>query len=154
MREIKAPNEVKRFSIFLAGSIEQGRAQPWQEQVANALTEYDIDILNPKRDEWDPTWEQSVTNKAFKDQVTWELRSQETCDFIFMYFDKDTLSPISLLELGLFAKTKKMVVCCPGGFWRKGNVDVVCQRYNIPRIDDLAIAIQYTKQVIEEHIYA
>jgi hypothetical protein len=51
-----------------------------------------------------------------------------------MYFVPGTISPISLMELGLFAN--KCVVYCPEGFERKGNVDIVCQRYNIPVYED------------------
>jgi hypothetical protein len=41
------------------------------------------------------------------------------------------------LEFGLFARTGKMMVCCPEGFWRKGNVDIVCERFNIPQKSNL-----------------
>ena len=51
-----------------------------------------------------------------------------------MYFAPETKAPITLLELGLFARTGKAVVCCPEGFWRKGNVDVVCRMYDIPQV--------------------
>ena len=54
-----------------------------------------------------------------------------------MYFDPNTTSPISLLELGLHAKSKKMIVCCPEGFWRKGNVDIVCENFYIPTFNSL-----------------
>jgi hypothetical protein len=53
-------------------------------------------------------------------------------DIIVMYFDPNTKSPISLLELGLHANEQKLIVCCPDGYWRQGNVRVVCERYNIP----------------------
>lgn len=47
-----------------------------------------------------------------------------------MYFGKDSKSPISLLETGLF---KEKILCyCPDGFYRKGNVDIVAQRYGFP----------------------
>ena len=49
-----------------------------------------------------------------------------------MYFDPNTKSPISLLELGLYATSKKLHVICPKGFWRKGNVDIICKKYDIP----------------------
>lgn len=49
-----------------------------------------------------------------------------------MYFDPKTMSPISLLELGLYATSKKLHVICPEGFWRKGNIEIVCSKYNIP----------------------
>jgi hypothetical protein len=54
-----------------------------------------------------------------------------------MYFDPSTKSPISLLELGLFARSGKIKVICPDGFWRKGNVEVVCNYYNIPFYNNL-----------------
>jgi hypothetical protein len=63
-----------------------------------------------------------------------------------MYFDPNTTSPISLLELGLHAKSKKMIVCCPEGFWRKGNVDIVCKTYNVHQVDTLDDIINYLKR--------
>jgi hypothetical protein len=67
----------------------------------------------------------------------------ENADLIALYFDPKTKSPISLLELGLFANSKKLVVCCPEGFWRKGNVDVVCERYGIRQVEDLLEIVQF-----------
>jgi hypothetical protein len=48
-----------------------------------------------------------------------------------------TRAPVSLLELGLFARTKRMVVCCPDGYWRKGNVEIVCERYGVDTVQTL-----------------
>ncbi len=87
-------------------------------------------MLNPRRDDWDSSWEQTVSNDKFREQVLWELRAQENADLRVYYFDPNTKSPITLLELGLF-KDKKSIVCCPDGYWRKGNVEIVCLRYNI-----------------------
>jgi hypothetical protein len=47
-----------------------------------------------------------------------------------------------LLELGLFARSGKVVACCPEGFWRRGNVEVVCRRYGVPVVSDLAELVQ------------
>ena len=58
-----------------------------------------------------------------------------------MYFDPSTKSPISLLELGLFARTGKTIVVCPDGFWRKGNVDIVCERYGVKVAHSLEEAV-------------
>ena len=134
MREIQAPNEWKRKEdepvIFLAGSIEMGSAVQWQKAVVSMLSKKEVLLLNPRRNDWDPSWVQSITNPQFKQQVVWELRGLENCDTVFMYFDPDTKSPITLLEFGLhFNKT---VVCCPPGFWRRGNIEVVCDRYKVP----------------------
>ena len=68
----------------------------------------------------------------FYKQVEWELNDLDKSDLIIMYFDPNTKSPISLLELGLYATSKKLHVICPEGFWRKGNVDIICKKYDIP----------------------
>ena len=53
----------------------------------------------------------------------------EYADIIIMYFAPGSQSPISLMEFGMYAKSKKLMVICPEGFWRKGNVDIVCKKY-------------------------
>lgn len=125
-------------TLFLAGSIEMGSAANWQQAIESAVRHRDITILDPRRDDWDATWEQDIANPQFSWQVTWELEAQERADGILMYFAPETQAPITLLELGLFARTGKLVVCCPPGYWRKGNVDVVCARYAIPQVPSLA----------------
>jgi Nucleoside 2-deoxyribosyltransferase like len=125
-------------SLFLAGSIAMGAAEPWQGAVERALADTSVTILNPRRDAWDASWEQSVDNPLFREQVEWELEAQERADLILMYFDPQTLAPITLLELGLFAQSGRLIVCCPEGFWRRGNVDLVCRRYAIPQAEGLA----------------
>jgi hypothetical protein len=125
--EIQAPNRLPK-SIFLAGSIEMGKAENWQQRLIREIGDGAI-FYNPRRDDWDSSWEQKIENDQFREQVQWELDALEKADIIVMYFDPNTKSPISLLELGLFARSKKMIVYCPEGFWRKGNVDVVCHKY-------------------------
>lgn len=146
MEEIKAPNKynLDKFTIFLAGSIEMGKAKPWQKEVTDSFKNNDVTILNPRRTDWDSSQEQSIENEYFKEQVVWELEAQDKSDLILMHFDEETKSPITLLELGLF-KDKEMIVCCPDGFWRKGNVDVVCERYKITQVDTLEEMIDLTK---------
>jgi hypothetical protein len=80
---------------------------------------------------------QSKTDPNFREQVEWELTALEKADLIAMYFDPATKSPVSLLELGLFARTGKMIVCCPEGFWRKANVDIVCENYGVKQVESL-----------------
>ncbi|MEM7476515.1 MAG: nucleoside 2-deoxyribosyltransferase domain-containing protein [Planctomycetota bacterium] len=124
-------------SVFLAGSIEMGQAEDWQTSVANSLCDLDLTVLNPRRDEWDASWEQSIHNPNFREQVEWELAAQERAGTIVMYFSPATTAPITLLELGLFARSGKAIVCCPDGFWRKGNVEIVCARYGVPMVETL-----------------
>lgn len=126
-----------RKSIFLAGSIEMGKAVDWQLLVQEKLEHLDVLMFNPRRDDWDSTWEQTKENENFRGQVEWELDMLERCSLIMMYLDPASTSPISLLELGLYASTGKLIVCCPKGFYRKGNVDIVCQRYGILMVETL-----------------
>ncbi|XXY54885.1 nucleoside 2-deoxyribosyltransferase domain-containing protein [Sorangium sp. So ce269] len=136
MIEVLAPRPFEGATgprLFLAGSIDNGQAEMWQASVAQALADLDVVILNPRRERWEPDWAQSLDNPSFVEQVEWELRGLEEADVILMYFAAGSKAPISLLELGLFGRSGKMHVVCPEGFWRKGNVDVVCERYAIPR---------------------
>ena len=150
MKLINAPEklEIQGSSIFRAGSIEMGNAINWQEYVVGELSKFDVTILNPRRPDWDSTWEQSINNEKFREQVEWELKALEKSDLIIMYFDPATKSPITLLELGLFARSEKLVVCCPGGFWRKGNVDIVCKKYEVPQLESLEKIIEKVKELL------
>lgn len=135
---IKPPESIRHIgngllSVFLAGSIEMGKAENWQERVQKDLdVGREIYIANPRRDIFDASLEQKIENPTFFEQVNWELTALERVDVIAMYFAPETKSPISLLELGLHAKSGKLIVCCPDGFWRQGNVEIVCQRYGVP----------------------
>lgn len=125
--------------VFLAGSIEMGTAELWQEKVVNAF-KFNVTFLNPRRDDWDSSWEQDLNNPNFYEQVTWELNHLEKSDYVIFYFDPNTKSPITLLELGLMIGEhggNKILVCCPHGYWRKGNVDIICQRYGVPMFENL-----------------
>lgn len=139
--------DIKKYkSVFLAGSIEMNKAEDWQTEVTKALKNENIIFLNPRRKDWDNDWKQEITDKNFKGQVMWELTQLDSSDMIAMYFDPTTKSPISLLELGLYASKGKLVVCCPKGFWRKGNVDIVCEKYQINQVDSLKDLIEYIKK--------
>lgn len=149
----KAPTEVP-FSlplpkIFLAGSIEMGKAVDWQKQVEQELDGTDVIIMNPRRDDWDSTWVQSRDNPQFRQQVEWELQCQERADLILMNFVAGLQAPITLLELGLFVK-KPLVVHCPEGFWRKGNVDIVLERYGATEATSIDHMISMAKAWLDE----
>lgn len=150
--EVQAPNEVvldtEYVNVFLAGSIELGQAEHWQKRVIDALSDKPIRFLNPRRDDWDSSWSQDINNDEFVEQVVWELTSLEMAQIVIMYFDPNTKSPISLLELGLHAKEQKLVVLCPEGFWRKGNVDVVCEYYSINQVDTFDELIEFIRSTI------
>lgn len=147
MQEIQAtkPFSGTTNTVFLGGSIEMGNAEKWQEKIVNEFKDSDITFLNPRRDDWDWSWEQSINNPKFYEQVTWEQEALHYADTIIINFDPNTKSPISLLELGLFAASGKLIVCCPEPFWRKGNVDIICKRYNIPLVVSYNDLVSYIR---------
>ena len=56
----------------------------------------------------------------------------------YSYIDPETKSPITLMELGIHAHGSKIIImCCPDGFYRKGNVEIVCDRYAIMCFNEL-----------------
>ena len=152
MIEIKAPDAydvyLNKPSVFLAGSIEMGVAEDWQAKVSAALSVMDVLVLNPRRANWDSSWAQTIDNPPFREQVEWELAALDAADVVLMYFDPATKSPITLLELGIHAAAnpEKLAVCCPQGFWRKGNVDIVCNRYGVQQAETLESLIAQTLQ--------
>jgi hypothetical protein len=133
-------------SVFLAGSIEMGRAEAWQASVEAALADLPLAVLNPRRDEWDASWEQSIRNRQFREQVEWELDGLERATVVAMYFAPGTQAPVTLLEMGLVARSGRLVVGCPPGFWRRGNVEVVAARYGVPLVESLADLISAVRE--------
>jgi len=123
-----------KISIFLGGSIENGKARKWQEKLVAFLNKQpyadDLVIFNPRREDWDETWVNRKSNKQFTEQVTWELDHQDKSDINVYYFAKDTMSPITLLEMALYMQGKP-IVGSDEGYLRLGNLEIVADRYNV-----------------------
>lgn len=138
MQLIQPPTALSTLSlgraVFLAGSIDLGQSVDWQAELALSLVDCPGTLLNPRRAQWDSSWLAEAAFPPFREQVEWELAAMEAAGMIAFYFAPQSQAPVTLLELGLAARERKAVVCCPPGYWRKGNVDVVCERYNIPMV--------------------
>ena len=152
MREIQSPANITfggLNAIFLGGSIEMGTAEDWQVRLIKELKHHEGVLLNPRRSDWDSTWVQSIHNEKFAEQVNWELDALDCANTVIFYFDPNTKSPITLMELGLQASWhnngKRVIVCCPDGYWRKGNVEIVCDRFRIPVLNTLDELIDMLK---------
>lgn len=145
-RPIPHLNESPRPWVFLAGSIEMGAAADWQSKVESTLKVFTGTLFNPRRDEWDASWDHG--HPELIRQINWELDFLERADVILMYLDPTTRAPISLLELGLNSnpgeqQSPDLLVCCPQGFYRQTNVEVVCGRYMIPLFKDLPASLDH-----------
>ncbi len=148
----KTNNSIKTSKrVFLCGTIDLNQSFDWQQQAIkiidverNKIEGNDIvSIYNPRRKDWNSKWKQDIKDSNFNEQVNWELNNIDLSTHIIMNFLPDSKSPISLLELGLYADSKKILVICPKGFYRKGNVDIVCESYGIPQFKTLKEAIKH-----------
>lgn len=140
-----------RPTLFLAGSIDMGKAGDWQRQVIAGLSSSDVVILNPRRTDWNSAWKPELADAHFAEQVNWELAALDRADVIAMYLAPGSQSPVSLLELGLHARSDKLIVFCPEGFWRKGNVDATVARYGIEQADSMEDFIARIRRRLAQH---
>jgi nucleoside 2-deoxyribosyltransferase len=130
---IEAPNKATsedflNKKIFLAGTIDNGESINWQNEIANYCDSIGFTVFNPRRKDWNKT----PSKNELDEQISWELKHMEMSDIILMNILGDSKSPISLLELGLYAREKKLIVFCPKSFYRYDNVEVTCKLYNVP----------------------
>lgn len=126
-------------SVFLAGTTSGtksgnpgGTPRPdWRETLIGTLSHLPVTVYNPLRPDWESLLPEDATSTPFREQVEWELEMQQRADVVVVYFGPDTDAPISLLELGLCARSNKAIVACHRGYRKRGNVEIVCQRYRI-----------------------
>jgi len=141
MRVIRSPEPLslgpRERSVFLGGTIDMGDSGDWQQALVDALTASSGTLLNPRREHWSAGDGSDAENPRFRAQVAWELAAMEAASLIAFYFAPTSLAPITLLELGLAARSGKALVCCPRGYWRRGNVVAVCEHHGVPMVDSL-----------------
>lgn len=120
--------------IFLAGTIDMGNSRDWQMELLDRFSKMDgrYILYNPRQENWDASRPGEMDY-----QVRWELDHLEDADIIIMYILGTSRSPVSLLEMGLHARTGKMHVICEKDFYRYDNVRITCGYYDIPLYDDL-----------------
>lgn len=134
-------------SVFLAGTIDMGDSYDWQQDVFDSMvipySGEDFIVLNPRRDDWDSSVEQKITDPTFYQQVTWEQDALRAVDLIAFNFLPESQSVVTMLELGQAVEKQwwddtapEVIVCCPDGFWRQGNVHKLCEDYEIPMFTD------------------
>ncbi|KAF2131098.1 hypothetical protein P153DRAFT_313432 [Dothidotthia symphoricarpi CBS 119687] len=130
-------SKIDRPSVILYGTIESGSTKDWRASLTASLSDLPVAIINPSRDDWDSSWIEDISFPKFKEQVEWEMEHAQVADVIVVYFAPGTCTPIALLELGMYAGTGKVIVCCPKGFYKRGNVEIVCQRYSVKMLETL-----------------
>lgn len=123
-------------SIFLAGTTSQVDPTDWRQALSTSLTDLPITIYNPYRADWDSSWREDIDFAPFREQVEWELDRQAQADLVVVYFHPATKAPVSLLELGVWVRVPgKTIVVCPEGYWKRGNVQIVCEKFDVEMLD-------------------
>ena len=117
-----------RQRVYLAGST---TGDDWQARFIRELSDLRVDVFNPRCE---------VVDGLFG----WELDHMSIATVIPLYFDPSDRSPNGLLTLGMFAKTDKLIVCCNEEFYKKGDVDIVCDREGVAQVNTLDLLISRT----------
>ena len=132
---IETANFSGRTTVFLAGTIDMGSGEDWQARADSlfaALPDGDFLLFNPRQEHWD-----AERPGEMDYQVNWELEYLEQADIIIMNILGSSKSPITLLEMGLHARSGKLYVACEPSFYRYDNVRITCAYYGIPLYDSL-----------------
>lgn len=122
MKLIKCPEVYRQqfgeVSLFLAGGITN--CWNWHEKFVEGLSNTDIVLLNPKRDDFD------INNKGMSEaQIRWEYNHLRLADMVSFWFTADTLQPITLFELGsLLSSYKRLFVGCDPNYARVFDVEM------------------------------
>lgn len=96
MQIIEAPNShPEKADLFLGGGI--SNCPDWQSDIIKLLADTPGIALNPRR-----TGE--FTEDIADEQITWEYYALRSVDTVLFWFPKETLCPITLLELGVFTQ--------------------------------------------------
>lgn len=146
--------QLDRPSVVLYGAIEKEPDDNWASRLSDHLDSLPVAILNPRCKAWNSDWKEDISFAPFREQVAWEMDQAEIADILVFYFMPGTLTPIALLELGMHAARygEKCVVCCPEGFYKRGNVQIVCKKFNAEFVEDLDTLAAVVKGRLESKL--
>lgn len=132
--------EERKKYYFLAGSMDFNESNSWRQKIMQEMKHL-VHFLDPTRIEHN-----DFSDSQMKEHIEWELDALNISDKIILNFKEDSKSPISLLELGMYVKSSKLVVVCPSKFYQRRYINVLCNKYNTPFFDSFDEAIEYLKK--------
>ena len=121
---VQAPLEYfkrDKISVFLAGTIDNGESIDWQASLSNEIQEEfpKVNIYNPRRADWD----KDATVPDLIEQIRWEQKYLNQCSILFFNILANSVSPVTLLELGqALGRGKEVVIACSSDYFRYWNV--------------------------------
>lgn len=132
--EKQLPQEEGNY-VFLAGSIDNRYFGNWRKTIIEEIGDSNI-ILDPTNTNHD-----KLSDEEMKLHIQWELDALSKADIILLNFLSDSKSPISLVELGLYVASNKLIVICPKEFYKSKYVYTLCEKYNTPIFDTINKAL-------------
>jgi hypothetical protein len=109
----------------------------WRDTIIKGSSKNTI-FFDPTREDHD-----ELGNKEMVCHIQWELEALEIVDMIILNFLPEAKSPISLVELGLYMKSNKLIVVCPKEFYQYHYVSTICAKYNTPIYHNLQEIFEY-----------
>lgn len=100
-------------------------------------------IIDPYNPTWDSTWREDPSDNKFVEQVAFESHGLEIADIVVVGFmgpavrgGKVGAGGSALVELGIVLERggedrMRIVVGVEEGFWKKGYVRVLCERFGV-----------------------
>lgn len=144
MQIIEAPNDYPEISdVFLGGGI--SNCPDWQKDIIGLLRDVPGVGLNPRR-----TGE--FTEDIADEQITWEYHALRSVHTVFFWFPKETLCPITLLELGVFTQRPdtRLIVGTHPDYARRFDVikQLELARPEVKVYDNIEdMAVEYIRQI-------
>ncbi|WP_055447706.1 nucleoside 2-deoxyribosyltransferase domain-containing protein [Lacinutrix mariniflava] len=132
--------EERKKYYFLAGSMDFNESNSWRQKIMQEMKHL-VHFLDATRIEHN-----DFSDSQMKEHIEWELDALIISDKIILNFKEDSKSPISILELGMYVKSSKLVVVCPNKFYQRRYINVLCNKYNTPFFDSFDEAIEYLKK--------
>lgn len=123
-----------RHRVYLSGAM---TGEDWQSKFTNELDSLRVDVFSPR-------YPSSHTVTPPDGLFEWEIDHMSIANVIAFNFIPDEDCSSALIALGMYAKTDRIIVCCPDGFFKKGDIDALCNREDIPQVDSLDLLIKWT----------
>ncbi len=135
------PQANSKKLVFLAGSMCIDKEDNWRKNVIKNYAN-DFDFIDPTNENHN-----LLNDSLMKKHINWELEGLELSDIIFMNLLPESKSPISMVELGLYARSNKLIICCPENFYQYRYINALAKKYNVTLFSELDKGIQYLKKL-------
>lgn len=131
--ELIEKQKIIPYSIFLGGTIDNGKAPNWQKKFVDECPDLNfLTIFNPRITEWNTSIKETINDTRFFKHVAWEQEGLKYASLIFMYFIGGSVSIISMSELGQYANSGKLIVVAEKDYHKRGNIEFLSVQEGFP----------------------